>query len=233
MGLKYYKSSESYWNKNLVDTPKGGFKNISQSLSHIKWRNNQYIDCEKNMYLKNAQNKVVLDYGCGPGNGIINLILNSTPKKIYAVDVSKKAIELAKKRVELHNLKVNFIKINENQKISKIKNNSIDIIKCDGVLHHIKDMDFVLKEFKRILKKNGRINIMVYNRDSIWYHLHVGYELIHKRKIFPNKSIEDVFKISTDVCSTVLLSLSLSLPLSLSLLKGLRHQLWTRREIFW
>ena len=35
----------------------------------------------------------------------------------------------------------------------EIENNSIDVIKCDGVLHHIEDIAFVFKEFKRILKK--------------------------------------------------------------------------------
>jgi len=93
---------------------------------------------------------------------------------------------------------VNFIKINENQPIKIIKKNSVDVIKCDGVLHHIKNLDFVFKEFNRILKKNGIINIMVYNKNSIWFYLHVGYELMIQRNIFPHKSALEVFKISTD-----------------------------------
>ena len=84
---------------------------------------------------------------------MINIINNSSPKKIYAVDVSEKSIYLAKKRAKLHNIKVSFIKINENEKIKDINDNSIDVIKSDGVLHHIDNIDFVLKEFKRILKK--------------------------------------------------------------------------------
>ncbi len=93
---------------------------------------------------------------------------------------------------------MNFIKINENQPIKIIKKNSVDVIKCDGVLHHIKNLDFVFKEFNRILKKNGIINIMVYNKNSIWFYLHVGYELMIQRNIFPHKSALEVFKISTD-----------------------------------
>ena len=167
-------------------------------MDHLKWRNNQYINSEKNMYFKNTQKKIVLDYGCGPGNGLINIINTSNPKKIYAVDVSEKSIYLAKKRAKLHNLNVSFIKINENEKISSIDDNSIDVIKSDGVLHHIENIDFVLREFKRILKKNGVINLMIYNRDSLWFHLHVNYELMVKKKIFSNSSDEEVFKISTD-----------------------------------
>jgi ubiquinone/menaquinone biosynthesis C-methylase UbiE len=196
--LRTFKTSQSFWNENTVSSPKNGFKSIKESMDHLKWRNNQYINSEKNMYFKNTQKKIVLDYGCGPGNGLINIINTSNPKKIYAVDVSEKSIYLAKKRAKLHNLNVSFIKINENEKINSIDDNSIDVIKSDGVLHHIENVDFVLREFKRILKKNGVINLMIYNRDSLWFHLHVNYELMIKKKIFSNSSDEEVFKISTD-----------------------------------
>ena len=96
------------------------------------------------MKFSNSNNKIVLDYGCGPGNGIINIINNAKPKEIFAVDVSQKAINLAEKRAKLHNLNVNFVKINENQPIKIIRKNSIDIIKCDGVLHHINNLDFYM-----------------------------------------------------------------------------------------
>ena len=182
--LRTFKTSQSFWNENTVSSPKNGFKSIKESMDHLKWRNNQYINSEKNMYFKNTQKKIVLDYGCGPGNGLINIINTSNPKKIYAVDVSEKSIYLAKKRAKLHNLNVSFIKINENEKISSIDDNSIDVIKSDGVLHHIENIDFVLREFKRILKKNGVINLMIYNRDSLWFHLHVNYELMIKKKFF-------------------------------------------------
>ena len=150
------------------------------------------------MYFENSQKKIVLDYGCGPGNGLINIVNNSKPKKIYAVDVSEKAIFLAKKRANLHKVNVSFIKINENEKIKQINDKSIDVIKSDGVLHHIENLDFVLKEFKRILKKNGVINLMIYNRDSLWFHLHVNYELMIKKKILSDSPEEEVFRISTD-----------------------------------
>ena len=87
--LRTFKTSQSFWNENTVSSPKNGFKSIKESMDHLKWRNNQYINSEKNMYFKNTQKKIVLDYGCGPGNGLINIINTSNPKKIYAVDVSE------------------------------------------------------------------------------------------------------------------------------------------------
>ena len=84
-----FKTSQSFWNSK-VDSPKGGFNNVDDSQNHLKWRNNQYIGSEENMKFSNSNNKVVLDYGCGPGNGIINIINNAKPREI--IDVSQKQL---------------------------------------------------------------------------------------------------------------------------------------------
>tara|TARA_B100000029_G_scaffold501858_1_gene576130 strand:- start:517 stop:1332 length:816 start_codon:yes stop_codon:yes gene_type:complete len=181
-----------------VDSPNDGFKNIDESLEHLSWRNNQYINSAQNMKFDNADKKIVLDYGCGPGNGLVNIIMNGKPRKIIAIDVSEKAIKLAKKRMLLHKIDVEFIKINEKERIESIKNDSVDVIKCDGVLHHIDDIDFTLKEFNRIIKKDGCINLMIYNKNSVWNYLHVGYELKIKRGLFTDFSDEEIFRMSTD-----------------------------------
>ena len=52
----------------------------------------------------------------------------------------------------------------------KIENNSIDVIKCDGVLYHNEDMGLFLKNLKEYQKKII-INLVVHNRDSLWFHL--------------------------------------------------------------
>tara|TARA_B100000989_G_C19511458_1_gene459285 strand:- start:344 stop:1258 length:915 start_codon:yes stop_codon:yes gene_type:complete len=199
--LKYstkYNTSQSFWKKNIVDSPKDGFKDIASSLNHLEWRNNQYIDSIHHMKMNQLTNKIVLDYGCGPGNDIVNISQLSKPKKLIAVDVSEYAINLAKKRVNLHKLKVKFIKINEREKIKEIKHNSIDIIQSNGVLHHIDDLEFVFQEFDRILKDDGKIRVMVYNKNSIWFHLHVAFEMKIKKEIWVDLSLEDLFAKTTD-----------------------------------
>ena len=42
--LPKYSTSEKYWSQNLVDTPLSGFKNINESIDHLKWRNIQYLN---------------------------------------------------------------------------------------------------------------------------------------------------------------------------------------------
>ena len=39
---------------------------------------------------------------------------------------------------------------------------------------------------------------MVYNKDSIWYHLHVAYEIKVKRKLWPKKSLDYIFSKTVD-----------------------------------
>lgn len=193
-----YLSSQNFWNDNIVDSPKTGFKSIKDSLSHLEWRNNQYIDSTKYILMDNLNNKTVLDYGCGPGNDLINISVLSKPKRLVAVDVSQEAIKRAQQRTNLHNLDVDFLKINENQKIHVIDDSSLDVIHSNGVLHHIENLEIVFNEFHRMLKDDGYAQIMVYNKESIWYHLHVAFEMKIKRNLFKGSKNEEIFRRSTD-----------------------------------
>ena len=193
-----YTSSQKFWNKNIVDCPKNGFENVESSLNHLEWRNNQYIDSIHHLKMNQLNNKIVLDYGCGPGNDIININQLSKPKKVIAVDVSDRALIQAKKRVDLHKIQVDLIKINEKEKIIDIDNESIDVIQSNGVLHHIDDLQFVFSEFSRILKKNGIVRVMIYNKNSIWYHLHVAFEMKIKKRLFTGLTLDELFSKTTD-----------------------------------
>ena len=193
-----YISSQKFWSRNVVDAPNNGFSDIGSSLKHLNWRNNQYIDFLKNMPMNEYRSKVVLDFGCGPGNDLINIGILSKPKRIIGIDVSNKAIQLAKKRTSLHNINVDFYKINENQKMSQISNKSIDIIQSNGVLHHINDLNLVFKEFDRVLKDDGIIKVMVYNKNSIWFHLHVAYEIKVKKALWKTMKTSEIFSKTTD-----------------------------------
>ena len=196
--LPKYSSSQKFWNKNIVDSPKNGFSSLEKSLNHLNWRNTQYINSISLMNYQSFNKKIILEYGCGPGNDLINMNILSEPKKIFAYDVSTKAINLARKRTELHNLNINFILGDETQTKLPLKDNSIDIINSQGVLHHIENLKYVFKEFKRILNNEGYIQVMVYNKNSLWFHLHVAYEMKLKKKLWKNKSLESIFKKTTD-----------------------------------
>jgi ubiquinone/menaquinone biosynthesis C-methylase UbiE len=191
-------SSSEYWTRHHVDAPEKGFKTSEDSLKHLQWRNNQYPNHSTLMPVDNADNCTVLDYGCGPGNDVIGFGVYSNPKKIIAIDVSTTSINLSKKRVGLHKLDVDFHKIDETQTSLPLDDNSIDIIHSAGVLHHTPNPQAILKEFSRILSKDGYIQIMVYNRNSIWMHLHVAYEMKILNKLYGSLSLESAFSRTTD-----------------------------------
>jgi ubiquinone/menaquinone biosynthesis C-methylase UbiE len=190
------KGSAAYWTVNMVVNET--FNSPEDSLRHFHWRNAQYPGYIDLMPVRGHDGKIVLDYGCGPGNDLVGFSVFSEVKKLYAVDVSPTALEAAKKRLSLHNKHADFIKIDENENIIPIPSNSVDYIHASGVLHHCANLNLVLSELHRILKNDGRMSVMVYNYSSIWLHLYVAYiqQLYYGR--FKEEPLLEAFRKSTD-----------------------------------
>lgn len=194
---------EKFWNQKTM--VKGLFKTAEESREwNLNRRVNQYPLFKELMgVFENHKGKVVLDYGCGPGNDLVWLAEEGQAKKVIGVDVSEKALEQARHRKHLH--KLNNIKLkrasDSNPKIPQ-KDESVDFINCGGVLHHISYPDKILKEFYRIMKSGGTARIMVYNRESLHYHVWVAYHkmIVHPkfRDKFGKMSLSEAFSKSTD-----------------------------------
>jgi hypothetical protein len=78
--------SASYWTNHMVDNKT--FDNAESSLRHFKWRNAQYPGYIELMPVRGHDNKVIVDYGCGPGNDLTGFSVYSFPKKLIGMDVS-------------------------------------------------------------------------------------------------------------------------------------------------
>jgi ubiquinone/menaquinone biosynthesis C-methylase UbiE len=59
--------------------------------------------------------------------------------------------------------------------IDEIPDNSIDIIRCRNVLHHIDDLDSLIKKFKLKLKNNGTIKIIDCNSENYSKNIYLDY----------------------------------------------------------
>ncbi len=94
--------------------------------------------------------KSVVEIGCGTGKN--TLLLSQIAQTVYAVDFSAAMIEKAKEKV--NSVNVTFITADiTNQWICS--NESIDLITCNLVLEHIKDLSKIFSEASRVLVPGG------------------------------------------------------------------------------
>lgn len=82
------------------------------------------------------------------------------------------------KTCDIYGYCVDYYFDKDNYKILDCEENMFDEIYCRNVIHHIKDLDKLLKEFKRVLKKGGVLKIIEprkefyyqnYILDTLWY----------------------------------------------------------------
>ena len=121
-------------------------------------------------FIKSAKPKKVLDAGCGDGF-FAEKIKNMLQTEVFGVDISQGAIDAAiakgitAKRV---NLESNL----------PFDNEYFDLIYCGEVIEHVINPDKMLKEFNRILKKEGVLVLSTPNL-ACWYNrflLLLGYQ---------------------------------------------------------
>lgn len=191
-------NSAQYWTRHNV-TEHRRFTNAQASVEYFNWRNSQYPGSIELLPVDQASGKVVLDYGCGPGNDLVGFSLHSKPKRLIGVDVSTSSIAESKTRLRSHGFdSVELVALTDASSALPFEDKSIDIIHSAGVLHHLPDIGQALREIRRIIADDGYCQIMVYHYNSLWMHLYAGY--IYK-KMFPwRKEIpkQDIFKITTD-----------------------------------
>lgn len=103
----------------------------------------------------------VLDFGCGRGEITIQSAIHKAD--VIGIDYSKDAIELAKSSVNMlpSDVKKRIALRLSNSKILPFEDNTFDIIFFLDVMEHLypEELYFLLKEFNRVLKPNGRIII--------------------------------------------------------------------------
>lgn len=156
----------------------------------------QYMDVPGN-----HSGEVVLDYGCGPGHDTVHFLISSRARKVIGLDVSEKALGLAERRIGLHDVgRHRFELIRSSDATSQIPlaNESVDYVHCLGVIHHTTHPGVVLRELGRVMRQGGRGSIMVYNRQSIFFHLWVAYQRQLINGDFAGLDVEQAFSRSTD-----------------------------------
>lgn len=109
----------------------------------------------------------LLDAGCGSGKYSIPLKMRGFD--VVAIDVSKKALEMACKSSTNWNIDMDFLAASICK--TPFQDASFDVIWCYGVLQHLLSGERLqaINEFSRILKNDGVLFLEVFGRDDMRY----------------------------------------------------------------
>lgn len=121
-----------------------------------------------------AKNTHILDLACGQGY-FLHHVIEATPKHadihIQGIDISQELLDIARKDLG------NQVVLNQSDAshLACIADASIDVMYCVLALQNMSDMNVVVGEIKRVLKKDGRF-VCVLNhpafripKQSDWY----------------------------------------------------------------
>lgn len=186
-----------YWTRHNV-TAHASFGSAEESLAYFDHRNNQYPGYIELMPAAGHDEKVVLDYGCGPGNDLVGFACYSRPSRLIGMDISQASLAQAKERLALHDKTAELFQLTYGDYNLPLADASVDYLHCSGVLMLVENPLRLLKEFRRIIKPDGELRLMVYNYDSVWLHLYVAYILQLESGIYADISVREAFSRTTD-----------------------------------
>lgn len=192
-------SNARYWSRYNV-TAHAAFASREESVEYLRWRNGQYLFYEDFLPFAELDGQRCLDFGCGPAHDVVALLEWSNASRVVGADISTRSIAEAEARVTLHDTsgRAELALLDEGQVRLPFEDGSFDLVVSSGVLHHIENVEDVLNELNRVLAPGGRMRLMVYNRDSVYVHLHVAWKLQLMEKIDRGRSLEDAFRRATD-----------------------------------
>lgn len=114
-------------------------------------------------------NTKILEIGCGTGN-YTGLISKATNAVVYGLDQSEGMLEKAKAKTS----DINYVK-GDAVYLNCFDEKEFDIVYMIDVIHHIKDINTMLKNIFRILKNNGSLFIFTDTHEHIRNRLTTKY----------------------------------------------------------
>jgi ubiquinone/menaquinone biosynthesis C-methylase UbiE len=191
---------DDYWGDYTIKSVP--YATAQETLDFLKWRSDHFhLSYEFKGFWADHRGKTLLDYGCGPGHDLIGFLVYSKPDKIYGIDVSHRALSLAGHNIGLHNIPPERLELIQTVDLTEripLPDASVDYVHSCGVLHHTSKPELILSEFYRVLRPAGRGLIMVYNRNSVFFHLSVAYARLILDPQFAGQMADEVFVQSTD-----------------------------------
>lgn len=134
--------------------------------------------------------KNILEIGSGQGF-YASVLARNKNNKVYGIDISEKDVAISKKRYKGPIYKV------MNAERLEFKSVYFDEIYALDILEHVDNLEKVLKETKRVLKKNGLFTVNIpYFKSEKWL-LKIRptfHQEIHHVRIFKKNELEKIMK---------------------------------------
>ena len=165
---------------------------------YIRGQNHNYPNLDlvriQKIFLKNYLGKT-LDYGFGTGENLI--FLSKEGHKMFGLETSPTVINLVKKKLKKNKVKSN-LSILKNSKKLPYKKNFFNNIICISVLSQLKtkkNVEHLLSEFLRVLKKDGNLIIDINGPKSGHFFNKNDYYSLKSKQIFIKLLKKNKFKV--------------------------------------
>ncbi len=136
----------------------------------------------------------VLEIGCGAG--LVASDIAKSGANLTAIDLTSQAIEITKSRFQMENLDGSIMQMDAEN--LSFDDSSFDFVVSWGVIHHSGNMEKIISEIHRVLRPGGKAYIMVYNKNSIRYHIYCRFWLGIIKIKFIKMSLNEIVGSVTD-----------------------------------
>lgn len=151
------------------------------------------------IHFEKYKDKKVLEIGCGAGYDAY--MFCKAGAQYTGIDLVSQNIELTKQHLFYYGYQ-SAAAICQMDAEHMIFDKKFDLIYSFGVLHHISDIDIVLKKSYEFLNDQGKVIFIVYNRNSLVYWVHNVFLKWIMRGRFLKESLDSVLEEVEDVGSS-------------------------------
>ena len=138
--------------------------------------------------LKLQKTDILLDIGCGTGQHLFALA--PYIQKGIGIDFSSRMIEIARSGRQPEASPDNLIfQIDQAQLLETIASETVDVVLCVGAFEHMPQKEQVVKQIRRVLKKNGRLLLLTPNGNFLWYRFIAPFFKIDTRHLSSDKFV--------------------------------------------
>lgn len=111
----------------------------------------------------------ILEIGCGTGNNL-KVIEQLSDAELWGIDCSVGMLKKAKEKC-----KDAFLFEDDATRLENLSRDMFDLVFMVDVIHHIKDIDSMIKNIKRVLKPNGHVVVFSDSHEHIKQRLTTKY----------------------------------------------------------